>query len=40
MAVGFLVYFFQLLGIFEKLHKKLGIKKNESLTAEKGNVLK
>lgn len=40
MAVGFLVYF-QLFGIFENFHSKmLGFKKNESLPAEKGKILK
>lgn len=41
MAVGFLMYFLQRFGIFENFHNQiLGFKKNESLTAEKGKVLK
>lgn len=41
MAVGFLMYFLQRFGIFENFHNQiLGFKKNESLAAEKGKVLK
>lgn len=40
-AMDFLVSFFQLFDSFKVLYnKKLGFKKNERLTAEKGKVLK